>query len=283
MSYTPLTKDFFVGRFHLSFLSFSGSLGSFFSGSRIYSHSHSARVTSSRETGKQHGGGSRSLVGRGGGLQSENREIGLHCPRPFWVGVGYDRCSVRVSYVQFRRETWAGKRNTIDSLNTKDNLQRKLKPNLNLTKQPMTDRGVANSLLLIGFHNWVIHVGFDFTLQLTFGAKTVYWCVLSERSHWHPPLSNNTTTMQSLVGISCWITRLQETAAELLSENITGIWSALPSVMNINRSCSQQAEFSAVVSAIVSYTGISNKTLSLFGGKLASYVRILVQISSPYG
>ncbi len=33
--------------------------------------------------------------------------------------------------------------------------------------------------------------------------------------------------------------------------------------------------------AIVSYTGISNKTC-LFSSKLASYVRILVQMSSPY-
>ncbi len=34
--------------------------------------------------------------------------------------------------------------------------------------------------------------------------------------------------------------------------------------------------------AMVSHTGISNKTLSLFSSKLASYVCILVQISSPY-
>ncbi len=34
--------------------------------------------------------------------------------------------------------------------------------------------------------------------------------------------------------------------------------------------------------SIVSFTGISNKTLSLFSSKLASYVRILVQISSLY-
>ena len=33
---------------------------------------------------------------------------------------------------------------------------------------------------------------------------------------------------------------------------------------------------------IVQITGISNKTLSLFSSKLASYVQILVQISSPY-
>ena len=39
-----------------------------------------------------------------------------------------------------------------DSFSTKRNLQRKLKPSLTW---PMTDRGTANSALLIGFHNWV--------------------------------------------------------------------------------------------------------------------------------
>ncbi len=39
---------------------------------------------------------------------------------------------------------------------------------------------------------------------------------------------------------------------------------------------------SIIFGAIVSCTGISNKTLSLFSSKLASYVQILVQISSPY-
>ncbi len=39
----------------------------------------------------------------------------------------------------------------IDSFSTKRYLQRKLKPNV--TSEPMTDGGMANSLLLIGFHN----------------------------------------------------------------------------------------------------------------------------------
>ena len=41
----------------------------------------------------------------------------------------------------------------IDSLSTKRYLQRKLKPNVTSKSEPMTDRGVANSPLLIGFHN----------------------------------------------------------------------------------------------------------------------------------
>ncbi len=49
---------------------------------------------------------------------------------------------------------------TIDSFNTKRNLQRKLKPNMTQINQPMTDGGVANSALLIGFHNWVM-LGFS--------------------------------------------------------------------------------------------------------------------------
>ena len=41
----------------------------------------------------------------------------------------------------------------MDSLSTKCKLQRKLKPNVTQISQPMTDGGVANSTLLIGFHN----------------------------------------------------------------------------------------------------------------------------------
>ena len=40
-----------------------------------------------------------------------------------------------------------------DSFSTKHNLQRKLNPNVTQIYQPMTDQGVANSALLIGFHN----------------------------------------------------------------------------------------------------------------------------------
>ena len=49
----------------------------------------------------------------------------------------------------------------IDSLSTKRYLQRKLKPYVNYINQPMTDGGVTSSPLLIGF---------EFVLQLTFGA-----------------------------------------------------------------------------------------------------------------
>ncbi len=44
---------------------------------------------------------------------------------------------------------------SIDSLNTKRNLQRKLNPDITQISQPMTDGGVVNSPLLIGFHNQV--------------------------------------------------------------------------------------------------------------------------------
>ncbi len=40
-----------------------------------------------------------------------------------------------------------------DSLSTKRDLQRKLKPNVTQISQPMTDGGVANSPLFIGFQN----------------------------------------------------------------------------------------------------------------------------------
>ncbi len=41
----------------------------------------------------------------------------------------------------------------MDSLSIKRKLQRKLKPNVTQISQPMTDGGVANFALLIGFHN----------------------------------------------------------------------------------------------------------------------------------
>ncbi len=56
-----------------------------------------------------------------------------------------------------------------DSLSTKRNLQHKLKPNVTCIKQPVTDRGVANSAPF----DWLSqlgHIAFEFTLQLMFGA-----------------------------------------------------------------------------------------------------------------
>ncbi len=41
----------------------------------------------------------------------------------------------------------------LDSLSTKRNLQRKFNPNVTQISQPMTDGGVANSPLFIGFQN----------------------------------------------------------------------------------------------------------------------------------
>ena len=65
---------------------------------------------------------------------------------------------------------------TQDRLSTKCNLQRKLKPNVTWMDQPMTDRGVANSPLLIGFHNLV-------TLGLSLRCKTVH---NTQCQHWRP-------------------------------------------------------------------------------------------------
>ena len=57
-----------------------------------------------------------------------------------------------ISRCQVTQCHWLGTMDSL-SLSTKHKLQRKLKPNVTQISQPMTDEGVANSPLMIGFHN----------------------------------------------------------------------------------------------------------------------------------
>ena len=91
-------------------------------------------------------------------------DLWMLCPqttRIMNVNLGFRlRATVILVFVplKLKRSAWGNPPSSLslDSLSTKCNLQRKLKPNATQISQPMTDGVVANSPLLIGFHKKVM-------------------------------------------------------------------------------------------------------------------------------